>query len=727
MAQVPGVPLPQVSQSTVQTPLQDVRPPSEAFGLSSVGQTLTEAGHTAEQVSTILDAHAQQFQAITNKTQADSHALTNGAAINSFVEDWQQNNRGVNAAKPEALGDAYKQLDTIAAQGTEGLSPAANVEYQAAIRRSVLGAQSGLKTFALGQWREGTNAVADATAKDAVDQAAAHPENPDFTANAVETVGTQAVIKGRVMGWDPDGAQAHEWIKGQLGAMYKGQIENAISSGDNGAATRIRDANLDTFDNATLQSINRTLSVGKKSSQANADGMAVEHNTGVSPNNTAPTGRWDAGVATFRADPQGTIAQYAGVGVTVTSGARTQAQNSALPNASPTSEHLQNTAWDFKPSSGTLPNVAQTLANNLHAANIPFDQVEVDSTNGHIHVGFGPKNRNEIIDQTGKVIQGTAPAHVMAVPVVPIHADTDPDAYLLAAEPAYSDYVQRAYPNDPSQQEASLNAMMSAARRKAQLIGFQQKQTFDDLSTKAIGFDDMSTFVAANPGAATAISALPAKYQNALTAGMRTSANTWTPEKIGQVQQLEGLKAQAGTNPQAFLNADIQAMDIPPAAKVQYIKAQQDLRGKVGKQVQADNVAVTALTRSPVGVQAVAGLGLDAKSRKDNPDVQQHYNQFIGALSQQVDAYTAAHGKPPASGSKEMNAIINQVSATVGAKAGNPWLFGLGGSPGTPAFQVPADYTAKAQAFAKSQGRNITDSEIANAYQRAKARANVQH
>lgn len=102
-------------------------------------------------------------------------------------------------------------------------------------------------------------------------------------------------------------------------------------------------------------------------------------------------------------DPKHTLGQILGVPVKISSEYRPPAVNAALPNASKTSEHMQlrpgDYAVDFVPQGASIPTGAYKLANFMKDNHRPFDQIEITPT--HVHIGFGAKNRGEIIYRDG--------------------------------------------------------------------------------------------------------------------------------------------------------------------------------------------------------------------------------------------------------------------------------------------------------------------------------------
>lgn len=156
------------------------------------------------------------------------------------------------------------------------------------------------------------------------------------------------------------------------------------------------------------------------------------------PTQAAPTGAVPASgpppsppvqqvLAQIRQNPAAAFGSVLGGPVQITSGYRDPAQNAAIPGASSTSEHMTNSAWDFLPPPGMSHQ--QAIA-KLVATGMPYDQI-IDEGD-HIHVGFGPKMRREVLQQTatGYTRIGGSPP-----PVAP-SVTTSPGSRVLATNPA---------------------------------------------------------------------------------------------------------------------------------------------------------------------------------------------------------------------------------------------------------------------------------------------------
>lgn len=152
---------------------------------------------------------------------------------------------------------------------------------------------------------------------------------------------------------------------------------------------------------------------------------------GVPANGPPPSPPVAAVLQQIRQNPAAAFSQVLGGPVQITSGYRDPAQNAATPGASPTSEHITNSAWDFKPPPG-MSN--QQAVQRLVATGMPYDQIIDEGT--HVHVGFGPKMRREVLQQVPggyRRIGGTPPP--ATAPAQPGQSEFGPGTTVLARVP----------------------------------------------------------------------------------------------------------------------------------------------------------------------------------------------------------------------------------------------------------------------------------------------------
>jgi len=171
----------------------------------------------------------------------------------------------------------------------------------------------------------------------------------------------------------------------------------------------------------------------------------------------------------------------------------------------------------------------------------------------------------------------------------------------------------------------------------------------------------------ADPKAEQAWQALPPgtqrRYMGVLAKNGKGDHN-WTDGTLREYQKLKGI---AQSDPAEFLDTDVIGTDLPSSAKRELI----NLQGRLKGQAEGDPRVAHALQILGPDMQAA---GLDKKNKDD-------YYQFVGALSDQLQAAAGENKKPPtAEEIKTIGSRLMQTRKTPG------WLFGTND---TPTYQVP--------------------------------------
>lgn len=668
MAQVPSVPLPNVSPSTAPVPLQNLNAPPLAFGANAGSEQLASLGKAASDTSDILTQHANTFQALVNKQQADDGFTRFIPALNEMKTTFQDANKGSMDAVLK-LPDLYKNIEQLRAQGTAGLSPVAAQEYNTQTRRYLAGEQATLSTWAVTQKNvaieKSTNSVIDLTSA----QMAAHPGDATVQANGAQMLGQQAAILAHQNNWTSNDTK--DFLQKVLGKVYVDQAQNAIAAGDLGAAQAIRDQHVDLMTADQLNTINRSLGVKEVSATAINDAMAIR------------TGTLDAGGAP--SDPKTVVAPLLSLGATMTSGTRTPEHNAEVGGVA-NSYHLTGHAADLVPPPG------MSMAQLAQEANTRLPGAKVINEGTHVHVQWG-----------GKTASST-PASPLT-----LQSNEDPNAYLARVEPVITQLVQSKYPGNPTQQQASFNSMMTAARQQASVANETHKATYTQLGTAILdgNIQDEAGLASAYPNAAANIANLPPNYQLALKSDLKHNANEVTPARYGNIEALTGLQHD---NPQAFVATDLTKVDLPSATRLVWMKTQETTKAQLGK-AQKTTQLQTVLSY-PQTQAAMNGLGI---SKKDDPDT---YYQFVGAIATELEHF---QGKATP---KDIQGIVSNVTATAGQKKG---LFGstmgiLGGAEGEPSFKVPQEEHDAIVASLEKRGLNTTNEALIASIYREKHR-----
>lgn len=683
MPQVPVVGAPSVQPNASPTPFVRVQAPP-SFG-QSLGQGLADIGQQAQHTSEELQQHAVQYQQLQNQL-ASSKA---GQAATSALDDYrnQYTQTYFRADAQANLSDAYKKIDELVDKGGQGLPLPAQTEYLNQLRRQAALTKGALTEYATQQHRVDVTETAHSGNMQAVEQYARDGNDADFGA----ALGRNASLmtSAGLIGNKPE--EVHQELLKYTSLAYGNRVQSLYDSGDLTGATNFYAAHRGDMLPEAQTHIENTL---RTATQANyVDGLARSTvYGGAVPGRPAavPSGSWDTGLSTFRADPVAALARYGIPGATVTGGARDAVHNAAV-GGSPTSEHLTNSAWDFVPPRGmTMQQAGDALADHLHAAGIPYDQIEV--ADNHVHVGFGAKNRNETIDGNGKVT-GQSPGNFAPIP---LSASTDPNQFLATALQRGEAFAD-AHITNPVDRTRYLSSVEREARIAVAQIDANQKASYDKLDNAVVS-GNIQDVTALQKQFPSDWNNLRPQYKAQLERGTQYNARVITPERQNNIEALTG---QAKLDPTAFLGQDIRGMDLPLGEQRRFLKMQDDLRSQQRVDKSLHDTMGTPQVRS-----ALVGLGINAK---ESPDA---YYQFAGAMQAQFEGYAAKHNGALPQG-KDLDSIVSTIASRKGRD-----LFGNANGPAQ--FQVPdAAKSAIRDAYMKrNQGREPTDNEVGYWYQR---------
>lgn len=685
MAQVPTVEAPSVPLSG--SPL-DISAPATAFGANVLGDAAKNAGAAVQQGATMLEQHAQAQAELNGKAASD-------VGYGDFVKGANLLNSKFTALRGQDAILAYPKyqtdLEALRQANTPTYSPNAASYYNQETRRVLAGMDSVARGHADTQQQQYIKDASAFKVQGAMQNLSANPSDETLTEAmgiAREEYSFQAHL---ALGETADPAAVSGFVQQKVSEDFT-KVLKGMSSDDPIAAWHFARAHQDLLygqDRTIVRQLQRA-AIPQMAAE-DADGVIKPLATGTAPPQaagtqaapSAPKGEYSdltpaVVQSNLRTDPAGFIQSVTGIGVRITSGARTPGQNAAAGGAV-NSEHLSNNAWDMVPTGGET---MVQLARAIHDSGIPYDQLEVTPT--HVHVGLRDSGeRQETIGPLAGAVGGAGGVggNPPGVPPNSVQFRAGLEASLQQVPSlARARFPDDAQAGDRAVYEQTLTqAIMSRTGHQYDALRDTEANT---VSTVLDYIDQHNvtdpTQLPADQRAA--LAALPPQTAHIAESSMRQNSRVVTPEQQPFIDQLRGEHAIAasGGDRSAFLNEDIPAMaragQLPPRVASSYMAQQAKIRTQ---QAATSNQAINSAMASAPFKSALDGFGIQPNTPP--------YWQFVGRLQSAIDDFSAHNGnKPPTP--KELPAIIAGVSANT--QGGTSGLFGVGA---TAPVVVPQD------------------------------------
>jgi hypothetical protein len=669
MPQVPTVDAPSVSQSGA--PI-GVSAPASAFGASVIAAGLGELGATEQQTSDMLQKHAEQYQAINNKAEADGAFVSHLDAVNKYAADYQANNRGMKAVDnlPTALEDLNKQRTDI---GETLSNPTARAMFDADSRRATANITGELTRFAAGQRKEyvlkQSAAVQEALASDTV----IHPEN--FAANMRQMMEQQVAINEQ-LGLSPELGQLEaRKLYGNTVAMVS---ETLAGTGNIEGASAFLQAHKEGMDGKvyadTLMKLkpamlaNDAADLGHEAvtdalhGMGSAIGPSVDYLSNVhgregeakNPHSTAD------GIGQFT---QGTWLKMM----------KTDPQFAEDVKGKTDAQILQMRHDPSVANRGILA-YAQSNADYLHSKGLPVNAATVGLAHGYgpggaeslMHadpnakvetvIGKQVAQNNGVLGQTvGAVIgkfqsrfgTGSVDSAAGGPPTSMDLQGRMQTVLALVDQKVAAKYGDNAVIRDQAEARAmsELNRQITAAKDK-------ETSAFTTLGQVAMDsqIQDLPTLLKTVPNGLQMYNTLPLSQRTSLQSAVHHNATEITGSREQNIVALNGMWGSRTENPQAFLNAPIADMDLPLSQKIDFLKKQAELRGKpAAADPQAKQLA--QITRMPEYKALIGSSGLNIKAGSD-----EEYT-LRGSIAGQLEQWYTQHPTEPPK-TKDIQAMI---------------------------------------------------------------------
>ncbi len=630
-----------------------------------LGQGLSEIGGAVRGAGEMMAQHAQQMQALDNKTSADE-------ANTELLKTYNALGYGDNGfylkqgkAAFDALPDALTSLETGRRTVADSLTnPEARAMFDSQSRQQFAYQMSDMSRHAATQRKRWQNDTADTGMTTAVQTAVLQRANPNAFQGALGEVEKAAMNKGLISDWTPE--QVKQYSFEQQSKVYSNVIELQVQDDPLGAEALVQTI----ADKLTPEDLVRSTRLTKSA--------AMPQQAAIIADSIFAGG--GQGATAVPRDPQTYFSGLAGGQVTITSAQRSAAHNAEVGGVK-NSHHLTGNAWDLTPAPGQTMG---QLFNQLRASGQHFD--ELLNEGNHVHVA---------------ILGGKT-----AVPITGENADTHlPE---LVREARRQAEVVR--PGDAVFADTAEQQVRAKAGRLVSDYNVDQTDTKQRLISAMIGdgsgggeIADVRTLTASYPGAAQDWAKLKPSDQKTILSSMKTMTNAVTPDRLANYQTLKGLQTN---DPAKFIKTDMLAADLPLAWKKELIGAQQSTQKGLAKTANQNEGINRAMHLAPVA------SGLHAAGITSGSD---DYNLFTGAMLGEIQNFLEAHPNQ-----KPKDSDLISIANGLMAKKGQGFL-GFGGAYG---YEVPEAAAMEIRAQVEPRaGRTLTDAEVATFYHRGQANA----
>lgn len=663
MPTVPYNPVAQASQM-IATPNQRVDTPVEAFG-GATAQALQHLGSVGQEVGNEIYARAKALQDLQNDQEAsnaDTDYMIRSAQLHADYGSLQ------GEAKVKAYPDYIKNLQTMREEiGGSISNPMAKKMYDKPSRsfmaREIFNgagqAASAQKQAALGS----AQARVDAFRKTITNPS----DDVGFESRLQGTLG-EIEKQGEIAGWGADelsnrkGEAASKLWAERIDVLartspFQAQkmLEQAQSSG------RLRSDDFKQVEAKVRQSLHTT--GARNISEAVNSGWApymtqtdMDRAKGVEPTLLSVVKEAQ------RAHPelQFTIGGKGGKRDQVEQD-RLYAQGRTAPGPVVTwtrdSDHLRGIAVDLEPVRGTPAQVEAAMREASEKLGIPLADVAKLRAKGDMGHFALPKEYNT--------------AQAPKVPEEPLDSRVE-RASAWARQQAPDDTTFDDYVRQRTMTEFNQGKQIKRDQE------FRATNTLDGAIVGNFGKGNLPTTIeelkAQSPEVAQAWDSLDESKQRRYLSYLAKNAKgdaSWTNDSLRKYQQIKGL---ANADPSEFLAMDVVGENLPNSAKRELVNLQQRLKANA-----EGDPRVRQAMQLLLPLLGPAGLGRRTEDNKDQ------YDQFVGALQDQISDFTKENKKAPkADDINKMGAQLLQQQSDA-----NKWSFGFLNRT-SPMYSIPA-------------------------------------
>lgn len=662
-----------------------INPPAEAFGATTFGQGLKQAGQVGEAISNQVSQTAMRLQTMYNDANVANRSIEAAQQGTARIAAFKQ--LKMNAAVMD-YPNVTKDVEDIVNNGMQGLPMAAQLQYRQQTRRLLFGELADAKTHVATQ----SSAYITTSAKDLVRVAGNNylkddsPENEFALHDAMgKYSNTIADQNGLDMSKPGDAAIIQDQLRELTSPVYGTLVNRMITNNDPRAHDfyeqhrgDIDDRSQEMLDRGFESKANSNLLYGSVQKAMGLAGDVVDSQghpgLGATTNNN-PTNlkKLDKGMWPGEIPSEGAFAAFP---------TREAGMQAAVHNLTSYGREgidtLYGIAAKWAPKSDK--NDPKAYAENLGKSLGIDPNAKLDMTDIKLLRNVAEHMAPLETGKTGGIpIQGGTQVRMQPLPKLGV--GVDPDQWLADSRNIGYANLHALYPNDFESEYKAQGILDNELNRQIAPMKLQIKATMDDLYQEAEA-KNWGSFEEAKAAEPTKIASLPGTYQKQFAGSVGAMGNAYSPTRAQHAAEIEGRMAQLGDNPQAMDDINLYTSDITNGDRKRFMERMEAYKqGKWQPSSTAREIAVTQGKDALNNMQKIDMQGVKPSDGEAyvlaNQNYLAHKDRFIGALQAEVNAWRSnpdTRDKPITT--DVMNNMVSKVTAGYGKKG--ELLYGRG-------------------------------------------------
>jgi hypothetical protein len=617
MASVPEPSGQRVLPDGGQQPYQNIRANPDAFG-APIARGLGAVAQEADQASNVLAQHAEVLAGLDNKAKSDEAAINATQAANEIFTKYTLDERGAKAlpAFPSYVEDIKKAREE--GRGTL-TSPMAKQMYDVQTRQVVANLTGSMSRFAAGEQRKYIEQTSISLEANAADLMTLHPGDAGLEQAYLETSARETKFRALNAGLDTpeDNTNTERMLKDSRGKVYATVAIN-IAVTDPAGAQDYLEARKDLMDPQAYAAAQMKLKPAVMANDAANDAQAaVGEVLGGGTGGPSGFAKFDTPEAGMKAADTN-LQSYGKKGIDSISEVISRW---APPSENNTAAYIATVAK----ATGIGANDKIDLGNPAVRSKLLAAMAVVEKGKNNNPLNLRPLANGSWEGQSVDSASGGAPTSSQLM------ANME-GAIAKAGARAEARYPGNAvYRNQVEAQAMSfLNRRITAAKDIEGSAAISLLNVID-----AGDIQDMQGLLSTGAETIQQYNALPPTGRAAVDSALRRNANELTLERQQTLTTYNGLWANRNNDPQAYLNADINSMDLRAKDRITALKQQQEFRAK--PQAMVDK-PFNSIIHSPEFASVLGTLGI---KRSEGSLQTADYSHLLGAVAAELDNWRA--------------------------------------------------------------------------------------